>query len=117
MRDTAPEGTGEQLTRTLKEHGLTVRTLVSHHYDEYRIVVDVEGGAEIRIADEDGRIDRSTDEHGGWVAVYRPHGDRSDEGETCIYESEGMPPAFKQDTAALVAVVVQCAEAHRRVPV
>lgn len=108
--------TGERLTRTLEAHGLTVRTLHSHHYDESRIVVDIEGGSEIRIADSHGLIDGWADEHCGWTALYRPHGDRSDEGETPIYMSEETRPTFERDTAALVAAVVQCADARRLAP-
>ncbi|MGD9482925.1 hypothetical protein WDH52_06620 [Streptomyces sp. TRM70308] len=114
MQDTPT--TGERLTRVLQAHGLAVRTLFSHHYDESRIVVDIQGGAEIRIADEHGLIDGWADEHCGWIAVYRPHGDRSDEGETRVYASAAPRPAFERDTAALVAAVVQCADARRAAP-
>ncbi|MEW2615922.1 hypothetical protein AB0937_38355 [Streptomyces sp. NPDC047880] len=111
MQDT-PETTGERLTRTLAHHGLAVRTLVSRRYDGSRIVVDVEGGAEIRIADQRGLIDGRADWHCGWIARYRPHGARSGEGETRIYESSGARLPFEQDTAALVVAVVQCATAR-----
>ncbi|MFJ5646401.1 hypothetical protein [Streptomyces sp. NPDC093223] len=115
MQDTTEETTGERLTRTLEAHGLTVRTLSPHHFDERRIVVEVQGGAEILIADSYGQIDGWSNDHSGWTAFYRPHGERSDEGETPVYESEGTKPPFAQDTAALVAAVVQCAAARSRV--
>ncbi|WP_167513686.1 hypothetical protein [Streptomyces bauhiniae] len=108
--------TGERLTRTLEAHGLAVRTLVSHHYDESRIVVDIEGGAQIRIADNQGMVDGWTEDHTGWTAFYRPQGERSDEGERRIYVSADSRPAFERDTAALVVAVVQCAAARRLAP-
>ncbi|WP_331720919.1 hypothetical protein OG306_40765 (plasmid) [Streptomyces sp. NBC_01241] len=102
---------GDRLIRTLEAHGLTARTGTDVHTGTDMVTVDIAGGPEIWIADRTGHTDSPVDAHPGWVAVYRPHADLSDEGETEVYRSEGAS-GFTQDTAALVVAVVQCAAAR-----
>ncbi|MFE5866917.1 hypothetical protein ACFQ77_41125 [Streptomyces virginiae] len=106
-----PDTAAARLIRTLEEHGLTARTGTDYPTTTDMVIVDIEGGPEIWIADDTGRTDSPLDAHPGWVAVYRPHADLSDEGEAEIYRSEGAG-GFSRDTAALVAAVVQCAAAR-----
>ncbi|QIP74661.1 hypothetical protein [Streptomyces sp. VN1] len=102
---------GDRLIRTLEAHGLTVRSSTDVHTGTDMVTVDIAGGPEIWIADPTGHTDSPVDAHPGWVAFYRPHADRSDEGETEVYRSEGAG-GFTQDTAALVVAVVQYAAAR-----
>ncbi|MBD2829842.1 hypothetical protein ID875_20885 [Streptomyces globisporus] len=97
---------GDRLTRTLEAHGLTARTGTDARTATDMVTVDIPGGPEIWIADPTGHIDSPVEAHPGWVAIYRPHADRSDEGEAEVYRSEGAG-GFAHDTAALVVAVVQ----------
>ncbi|WP_329021136.1 hypothetical protein [Streptomyces sp. NBC_01601] len=109
--DPDTDAAGDRLIRTLEAHGLTARSGTDVHTGTDMVTVDIEGGPEIWIADPTGNIDSPVDVHPGWVAVYRPHADLSDEGEAEVYRSEGTG-GFTQDTAALVVAVVQCAAAR-----
>ncbi|MGW9441117.1 hypothetical protein [Streptomyces sp. NPDC055607] len=104
---------GDRLIRTLEAHGLTVRSGTDAPTGTDMVTVDIAGGPEIWIADRTGYTDSSVDAHPGWVALYRPRADLSDEGEVEVYRSEGAG-GFSQDTAALVVAVVQCAAARSR---
>ncbi len=104
---------GDRLIRTLEAHGLTARSGTDFPTDTDMVTVDIAGGPEIWIADPTGRTDSPVAAHPGWVAFYRPHAERSGEGEREVYRSEGAG-GFTQDTAALVVAVVQCAAARSR---
>ncbi|GHH57750.1 hypothetical protein GCM10018773_65550 [Streptomyces candidus] len=102
---------GDRLIRTLEAHGLTAQSGTDRPTDTDMVIVHIEGGPEIWIADPTGHTDNPADAHPGWVAIYRPHADLSDEGEEEVYRSEGAG-GFNRDTAALVAAVAQCAAAR-----
>ncbi|MER6256790.1 hypothetical protein ABT224_36155 [Streptomyces sp. NPDC001584] len=106
--DPRTDTAADQLIRTLEAHGLTARTDIDFPTCTDMVIVDIEGGPEIWIADPTGRTDSPADAHPGWVAIYRPHADLSDDGEEEVYRSEGAG-GFARDTAALVVAVAQCA--------
>ncbi|MGA5643622.1 hypothetical protein ACPCTN_33435 [Streptomyces cinereoruber] len=109
------DAAGDRLIRTLEAHGLTARIGIDFPNCTDMVTVSIAGGPEIWIADRTGHTDSPVDEHPGWVALYRPHADLSDEGEAEVYRSEGAG-GFEQDTAALVVAVVQCAAARSLAP-
>ncbi|MFE2530078.1 hypothetical protein ACFXEL_38295 [Streptomyces sp. NPDC059382] len=113
--DPHADAMADRLIRTLEAHGLKARTGIDFPTSTDMVVVDIEGGSEIWIADHAGRTDNPAGAHTGWVAIYRPHAGLSDEGEAEVYRSEGAG-GFSRDTAALVAAVVQCAAARSLTP-